>query len=398
MNQQDNHQPKAGRLWSLSFCLILLVAFVASMNGNGVHNGVTLLVEDAGQSSSISGIITAGFCFSALVARLFTGALSDRIGRKPVMLVGGVIILVGCALGALTSDVWLMLPSRALMGFGFSMVITCTAAAVADTVPPERLGEGIGYQGLAFAIAMAVGPTVAGSTAGVSRLCMFGTFFVLGVLSLTATAACKFSPQPKADPNKGEPRGANPVSRFLSSQLERAALRPAAVCFLCTLPLCVYMSFMSLFAQRYSIDRVSWFFFLAAVIMLAVRLACGKLFDRWPVNRLLIPAIVVGGVGLVVLALHQSFSSLMIAGVAYGIYCGIMQPILTTDALRRSPMTRRGAASSTFYISCDVGMGCASLLWGFAINAFGFPAAFAGGAAVCVLALFAAAALLGSKH
>ena len=63
---------------------------------------------------------------------------------------------------------------------------------------------------------------------------------------------------------------------------------------------------------------------------------------------------------------------------------GMLMPVFNTLAVQRAPAHRRGAASATFYLFIDIGIGLGSAIWGLVIDYLGFDAMFTG-AAICLV-------------
>ena len=372
--------------------MIVVVSFLGSVNGNGIHNGVAVLIERTGGAAYLSGLITGLFSLSALVARFIGGAISDAKGRKPVILVGCTLLVAGCLLALVTTSDIMLLPARIIMGLGFGMIVTASAAAVADIVPASRVGEGLGYQSLAYALAMAAGPGMAVAVASGGRFVMFAFFGGLSLLALVLTALCKFNngPAQEAAPANEEqkPKG------LIDSIVEPAALRPAVIAAIAHFGLCIYMAFMSLYAEQAGIAGGSWFFAVAAVSMVLIRLVLAKAFDSCKPNTLLVPSLLVGILGFALMLIFNNFWAMMVAGVCFGLFAGILIPVLSAEAVRRSPENRHGVASAMYYVGCDVGMGVGSFLWVATVSIGGFGLTFGLGIAFLAVALVASLLLL----
>lgn len=381
------------RLWTVSFVLIVLISFFASMTGNGVHNGIAVLVESEGGPAMLTGAISGIFCFTALASRFVAGSLSDKRGRRFVILTGIALIFLGCIVGFFAVSLYLLIPCRMLMAVGFSMTNTAAAAAVADIVPASRVGEGLGYQSLAYALAMAVGPSVAVATGSHGRIPLFAAFGVMTVLMLVAGLLCRFRNQVMASDVPAEQRPTG-IAGFFGTYIERSAFGPAIVMCIATAPMSVYMSFLSIFAVQEGISGITGYFIVGAGVMIVVRLVASKLFDRLSSNALLVPAFVAGILGFVALIAFKGTPALIAAGAFYGVSCGIAMPAIATAGMKRAPAHRFGAASATVYIGADIGIGVSAFLWGHAIDAWGFDVTFGIAAAIFVLAIVATLILL----
>ncbi len=92
------------------------------------------------------------------------GRLSDRIGRRPVILiglVGSVVSYVCFGLAALQSTLTLLFVSRITAGI-FGGTISTAYAYIADVTPPEERGRGMALIGMAFGIGFTLGPAIGG--------------------------------------------------------------------------------------------------------------------------------------------------------------------------------------------------------------------------------------------
>ena len=113
-------------------------------------------VSDAG-----IGVLVASFSLMQFLLAHWWGRLSDRIGRRPVILVG----LAGSALSyllfALASNFWLLLLSRVVAG-GMGATVNVAQAYLADTTTAERRARALGLIGAAFGLGFVVGPALGG--------------------------------------------------------------------------------------------------------------------------------------------------------------------------------------------------------------------------------------------
>jgi DHA1 family tetracycline resistance protein-like MFS transporter len=110
------------------------------------------------------------------------GALSDRFGRRPVILLSHLGLTADYALIALAPNLWWMLAGRAIAGFCASS-ISVPSAYIADVTPPERRAAAFGAIGAAFGVGFILGPFIGATAGGVDpRL----PFWIAGGLTLVA--------------------------------------------------------------------------------------------------------------------------------------------------------------------------------------------------------------------
>jgi len=99
---------------------------------------------------------------TTMLAKPLSGRLSDRLGRKPMIVSG--LFLCAAALPAIPAfaSIWLLLPASALLGLGVAIVTPSTTALVADLVKAGRLGSAMGVFGTIWDSGEAAGPILAG--------------------------------------------------------------------------------------------------------------------------------------------------------------------------------------------------------------------------------------------
>lgn len=102
-------------------------------------------------------IVFAVYAFAALAAVLVSGKISDSVGRKPVLLVATVALVVGLVVFLFASNVWMLLAARAIHGAAVGSIVVAGAAALMDLRPDRgiRSGQlsGVSFNiGITFAI------------------------------------------------------------------------------------------------------------------------------------------------------------------------------------------------------------------------------------------------------
>lgn len=157
---------------SLRFFGLFLVLPVLSAYALGLEGSTPFLV----------GVIVGGYALTQAIFQVPFGVMSDRIGRKPTLLVGLVIFLVGSIICAVSTDIYTLMAGRFLQGAG--AIGAVIPAMISDLVSEESRGKAMALMGgtiaISFALAMAAGPVIS-AYAGVSSL-----FWITAVLSILA--------------------------------------------------------------------------------------------------------------------------------------------------------------------------------------------------------------------
>ncbi len=135
-----------------------------------------------GATPFLVGIIVGGYALTQAIFQVPFGTMSDKIGRKPTILIGLLIFLVGSLLAAYSTNIYMLMLGRFLQGAGaIGSVVT---AMIADLVEEKTRGHAMaimgGFIAMSFALAMALGPVIA-SHYGISAI-----FIITAVLAVVA--------------------------------------------------------------------------------------------------------------------------------------------------------------------------------------------------------------------
>lgn len=416
-------QGKAERLWTPLFIFIIIMALCSFMVGQGLNSGTSVYLDHLGQGATLAGILAAVFSGSAGVARLACGPVIDNVGRVAVMLAGTAFLFVGTILPVFASGPAALTVARILQGIGFSAATTASATAASDVLPLSRMGEGIGYYGLAQALAMSVGPALAlflvntdpaeNLFLGLSAMAALSFVFALlcryeknpGRLPETASyrqrieeerAATKAAEDAKAaggakavvptaaepasaakpsspDAASADPKKKSPVKGFIDGFFEPRAL-PGMLPMLAFSPAFGFgIFFMGLYGTSLGYANAGLFYTVSAVGMIAIRLVSKAFMDTVPPIKIMVATVVCGllGFGMV---LFGGASELLFyaAGIPYGLCLGVAIPLNQSVAVKNTPAERWGAANAIYLLASDIGIGVASAVWGIVNDAAGF--------------------------
>src|SRR5436309_7052867 len=150
-----------------SVLVVFLTVFIDLIGFGIVLPLLPLYNRDFGASGWLIGVIQASFSAMQFLFAPAWGRLSDRIGRRPVLLTstaGAVasyaLFAIGCGLPGKTA-LWVLLASRILAGI-CGANITVAQAYIADITPPEERSKRMGLIGMAFWLGFTVGPPLGG--------------------------------------------------------------------------------------------------------------------------------------------------------------------------------------------------------------------------------------------
>lgn len=182
--QTQNLEPQIAGKNLLSSRKTLLVVFLTvflDLIGFGIIIPIQPFFAIAlGATPSLVTLLGASFSLMQFVFSPLWGRLSDRIGRRPVMLVSILLTSIGYFVFGLSHSLAWLFFARMLSGFG-SANLGAAQAIIADSTTPETRAKGMGLIGAAFGLGFIFGPALGGIFSQVS---MNAPMFVAGVLSL----------------------------------------------------------------------------------------------------------------------------------------------------------------------------------------------------------------------
>ncbi len=164
---------------------ILFFTLVVMMIGFGII--IPLLpfyVIEMGGSGISMGILMAVFSLMQFLFSPFWGDLSDRYGRKPIIMLGIFGNGISMILMGISTELWMLFASRALAGLLSSATLPTAMAYISDSTDENERGGGMGVIGAAFGLGMVLGPGIGGVMSDISLSAPFFLAAGLSALSL----------------------------------------------------------------------------------------------------------------------------------------------------------------------------------------------------------------------
>ena len=388
----------AGKRPLLAVCLVVLIDLL----GFGIVIPLLPVYSKAyGASETVMGLLFATFSAMQFVFAPMWGRLSDKIGRRPV-LVGG---LFGTALSymlfAFAGSLPMLFVSRALAGF-FAANISTAMAYVADVTTPENRAKGMGMIGAAFGIGFTLGPLMGGELSAISPAAP--GWAAAGFSLLAALYAWS---------QLVEPPRAQRGSRVFSLDQVRASIADSRIGMLYIMSFLFIVSFASFEAMftAYGLQRFPEVFGLQVAIETATYdqiIAAAPTTGRYLAFIGIVSAVIQGGfirrlvpkygetklaivgplflaAGFVVVALASEWWMVIVGCLLMPIGFGLNNPSLTSLISRATPADQQGA-----YLGLSQSVGSLArmtgpMIAGLLFSWYGAAAPFWWGAALLVV-------------
>jgi MFS family permease len=374
------------KLWSREFAITTLANFV------NASNFYLLMVITAGYAidhfetdSAVAGLVTGIFVVGALISRLVAGRMLGLLSYRRTLTIGLLIALASSLLYPLAPTVIAFIFVRAAHGFGFGITVSATSTIIADIVPAERVGRGMGYFQLSATLATALGPFIA---VFLSELGNYTLIFLIcsGLLLLTLALV----PFLKLRPIILTPREREAFKGFkIRSVIEFPVLPVSTLVALMYLSYAAIVAFLALFTREVNLaGTASWFFLAYAAIILLSRPFVGRLFDKRGALPIIFPSLVVLAAGFVLLSQMNGLVLLIVSALTVGIGQGAIQAATLATVAKITPSHRKGVGTTTYYLLADVGYSLGPILSGALLPISGFRGLYLlmGGVIICTIA------------
>lgn len=383
----------APQRWAYPMLLVLLAVALGVSGVPAPLYGV--YAQDWGFAPLTTTIVFAAYAVAALVAVLVTGAVSDRFGRRPVLLVAVVLVLVGLGLFMAADSVAWLVAARTLHGFAVGAIVVAGSAALLDLRPDE--GEASGRRaGIAFNIGIAL--TILDSAVLVDlgpapmvtpyvAVAALGVVLLVGVLLMRET----HQDQRTTSLHVARPR----VPAAIRGHFRFAALGVMASWSV----LGVFLSLFPTIAAR-AVGTDGVLFGGAAVAASAAAAALSQVVGaRWPARS----AAIVGDLGtgasllLAIPAVAWGHAwAIAVTATLIGFFFGLAFGSSLRHLGSHVPPAHRGEVMSAFYVLAYSALALPTLVAGWAASTWS-PEAVFGPFMACVATACVVAAVLGMR-
>lgn len=356
-----------------------------------------IFVENLGATSFEVGLILALYAAAQLVFLPAWGWLSDRIGRRPVILVSLLGTVGSFLLLAAAPSLAMVYAARALAGF-FAASIGTAQAVVTDVTPPAERAQNMGLIGAAFGLGFVVGPAMGGQ---LSRIDPLAPFYAIAVLAaLNFALAWVFLPE--SHPPALRIRDWGGLARTLVPSPLRLALahhdrRIGLYLFLFLQLFTAFAALESMFtlflSRRFGLgppEAGTIFFVIGIFIALTQGVLIRRLAPTLGERALVVIGLIMTGVGLAAIPIAPSVGWLYLLGPLIAVGNGLALPAFTGLYSRACRAERAGELMGESQSMATTGRIVGSVVAGLLFDRLGdwSPFVISGALTFLALALF----------
>ena len=322
--------------------VILFTVFVDLIGFGVVIPLLPFYASAVGGGPLVLGLLIAAFFGMQFLLAPVLGSLSDRLGRRPVLLATLVVATAGHLLLAAANSLVLLFAARVLAGMAAGN-LSVAQAYIADRTRPEQRAKGMGLIGAAFGVGFAVGPVIGGTLVG------YGLFApALAAAALAATnlgLAIAFLPE-SVTPERRVAMGSRQAAG-LGEAIRRPSIRALVATFFVvsfafsTVP----VAFPSLGIDYFGLkpEQLALVFILIGVISIVMGGAAGRLARRFGEERLVAVGTLAMLAGLAAAPLVANLAAYVGLVAVFSTGVAIALPLIPSLVSKRTPPHEQGS-------------------------------------------------------
>lgn len=304
-----------------------------------------------GASQATVQLTLSGYVAAYGILQLVHGALSDRIGRKPVLIAGLAMALAGSLLAAAATELWLLIAARVLQGAGSAAGVVIARAMVQDLFAAAERTRVMGFIGMTIGVTPPVAMLIGGQLH--VRLGWQAGFVVMAVLSaLLIAAAWKGFPSHTPARVSASPGLRGLLSGYAHLARQRGFLLYVLILAMTSASFYAFLGGAPLVLAAYGVtpEHIGWYIMSVPCAYVAGNFLCTRLVRRLPEARIVLTghlcalSCVVLVLALGLAGIHTPLAlalPLMLLGIGHG----LLMPATLGGALGLVPALAGSAAA-----------------------------------------------------
>jgi len=313
---------------------ILAFTLLVVMLGFGIVIPIMpFYIENLGAGGTELGLLAASYAVMRLIFGPVWGRLSDRVGRKPILMIGILGYGITMFWFGMATRLWVLFLARSLSGILSSATSPTTMAYIGDSTSEEERGRGMGILGAAVGLGTILGPGIGGLLGGES---LSTPFFIAGGMSILALVFIVLW-LPESLPEgvritPGRDRSSSGRGRW-TAMLRGSMGVLLGVGFLVSYAMTVFYGIFGLYALEkygYGPDQVGLIFMVVGLVSaLAQGVLTGPLTRRWGEAAVIRVTLLGIAVCFVLMSLASSYAVILAAISLFTLATALLSPVVS---------------------------------------------------------------------
>lgn len=378
--------------------IIFMTVFIYLL-GFGIVIPITpILSTQMGATAFQTGLLLSIYSLMQFIFSPFWGRLSDRFGRRPILLLCLAGEVIAYLIFAQARSLEMLFVARLLSGF-FGASISTASAYISDITPPDQRSKGMALIGAAFGLGFLFGPAIGGGltvwaehiSTDVYFRTSFSSYWVSALCLLTLLFAWKFLPETR-QPSEAVTQRPHRFQQILT-YFRLPTVGPLIfVFFLSSLAMSTMEATLILFMK----DRFGWgikevsfgFAYIGVIMVLTQGVLVRRLIPKLGEKQVLRMGLILMTMGLVSIAVAQSIPFMALTQTLLAVGVGFTNPSILGSVSLLIPSDEQGAALGTTQGMASLGRIIGPAVGGALFGALHItsPFLFAGG--MTLIALF----------
>ena len=335
----DTWQKSAGPWPGVPMLILALVLVVVTLGFGVVIPIMPFYIEHFGAGGTELGVLVSVYAIMRLVCGPIWGSLSDRFGRKPVLLIGISGYAITMVWFGLATSLWMLFAARILAGVLSSATSPTTMAYIGDSTPENERGRGMGILGAAAGLGTVLGPALGGLLGQTSLATPF--FIAAGMSVLALILAALFLPESLP---AGQRRPARERKLIDLRTWGRAIWSPIGAWLVLTAlstgGLMIFYGTFGLYAlEKYGFgpDKVGLVFMVVGLATAVAQGAlAGPLTKRWGETRVIQASMLATVAAFILLVVAGNLLAVLLAVAFFSLTTALQMPALMAITSRRA--------------------------------------------------------------
>ena len=371
---------------------LLIIALVVVVNALGYAIIIPILYPYSvkfGLSDFQNGLLFAIFSICQFIATPIIGRLSDKYGRKPLLLGSITGTAVSFLMMAFAPNAAFLFIARALDGITAGN-IPVAMAVISDSTKPEERAKGFGIIGAAFSFGFIFGPAVAGLTVGYSNAL---PFIIAAVITMIAVLVTAFF-LPETNKHIGEVKH----GKLFDFAKMYHSLRDPSVGATYLISLLFFFAFACAIIYGFqpftnkvlnlNAVQVSFLFILFGIVGFIAQLFFVPRFSKYlRVKKAFTMAILATGISFIIMYFSRSLPLFIIASIVLGLFNSTVQTLIPTILSQESDAKSQGTIMGLNASYQSIGMIFGPIIGG-ALATIAIPNPFIAGAVAIAVCFF----------